>query len=50
MARRSGMSRKQIIGIILIVAAAIHYLPVVDKLAWLGVLATFIIGLYLLIK
>ncbi|MBU2561763.1 MAG: hypothetical protein KKD17_05690 [Nanoarchaeota archaeon] len=44
------MSTKQILGIILIVSAAIHYLPVVDRLAWLGVLATFIVGLYLLIK
>lgn len=44
------MSTKQIIGIILIIAAAIHYIPVVSRLSWLGVLTTFIIGLYLLIK
>jgi hypothetical protein len=49
MARR-GLSQRQILGIILIIAAAIQYIPVVRGLDWLGVLATFVIGVLLLVK
>ena len=50
MRRKSGLSRKQTIGIILIVAAAIHYIPIIKQFSWLGVLTTFIVGIYLIIK
>jgi len=44
------LSTKQILGIILIISAAIHYIPVLNRLSALGVLATFVVGIYLLIK
>jgi len=50
MRRRGSLSTRQILGIILIIAAAIQYIPVVKGLDWLGVLATFIIGIFLLVK
>ncbi len=50
MKRRRGLSTKQILGIILIIAAAIQYLPVIRSFGWLGVLTTFAIGIYLLVK
>jgi hypothetical protein len=44
------LSTKQLLGIILIVAAAIQYVPVVNRVSWLGVVATFVVGIFLLIK
>lgn len=49
MRKKSGITRKQTIGIILVIAAAIHYIPIVSRLSWLGVLTTFAVGIYLLI-
>ncbi|MBW2965336.1 hypothetical protein KY363_07810 [Candidatus Woesearchaeota archaeon] len=50
MARRHGLSQRQILGIILIIAAAIQYIPIIRGIGWLGVLATLIIGIFLLVK
>jgi hypothetical protein len=43
-------STNQIMGIILIIAAAMPFIPVIKQVSEVGLLATFIIGLYLLIK
>jgi hypothetical protein len=43
-------TRKQTIGLILIIAAAIHFIPVIKGLDWLAALVTFAIGIYLLVK
>lgn len=48
--RKGSLSTRQILGIILIISAAIQYIPIVRGLGWLGVLATFIIGIFLLVK
>lgn len=51
MARKtSGLSQRQILGIILIIAAAIQYIPVIRGLDWLGILATFVIGVLMLVR
>ncbi len=48
--KHGGMSTKQTIGIILIIAGIIPFVPFIKGLDWMAALATLVIGLYLLIK
>jgi VIT1/CCC1 family predicted Fe2+/Mn2+ transporter len=48
--RRSGLSNKQIIGVILIIAGIIPFIPFIKGLDWIAALVTLVVGLYLLLK
>lgn len=42
--------KKQTLGIILIIGVALQYVPILNVIDWLGLLAIFVVGIYLLIK
>ena len=47
--RKSGLSNKQIIAVILIIAGIVPFIPFIKGLDWVAALTTLVVGLYLLL-